>query len=231
MSIARPPFFLGLLQYGHHLSSVAALFTSGANVKLIYDSRIFRPILYALGKLVLSLGRWRVVGEVPDVKKFIAIAAPHTSNWDFPVFMSLVGVWSLRVRFIGKHTLFKPPHGWFFYWMGGMPVDRDSNKASDIVEVAAELFEKSDELILGLAPEGTRSHVTRWKTGFYRIALKAGVPIALIYIDSRTREIGFGKLFYPTGDQKADIEAIQAFYAGKQGIKKIATKAEEAKSA
>lgn len=188
---------------------------------LIYDNRFFTGLLAGLSWLVLKIGRWRVVGEIPDVPKFIAIAAPHTSNWDFPVFMSLVGHWSLRVRFIGKHTLFKGPLGPLFYWLGGIPVDRDSPEAKDVIDVAVDLFEQSEELILGLAPEGTRGAVTKWKSGFYRIAVTAGVPIALVYLDSRTREIGFGQLFEPTGDRKADMAAIQAFYAGKKGIKPV----------
>ncbi|NVJ98303.1 MAG: lysophospholipid acyltransferase family protein [Alphaproteobacteria bacterium] len=148
----------------------------------------------------------------------VVIAAPHTSNWDFPVFMAAVGYLRLNVSFLGKHSLFSGPIGWLFYWLGGIPVDRDANTAKDIVGQAVAAFDERDELVLGIAPEGTRSKVTKWKTGFYRIALGAGVPILTAYVDSRTKEIGFGEPFEPTGDMEADIAALQAFYTDKQGI-------------
>lgn len=167
----------------------------------------------------MRLGGWKVVGEVPNIPKFVAIAAPHTSNWDFPIFMSVVGVLRLRVRFLGKHTLFKGPIGWLFYWLGGIPVEREGNDVADVVKRAAEAFASRDELILGLAPEGTRSKVSKWKSGFYRIAVAADVPIVLAFVDSKKREVGIGPVFMPTGDMAADMAKIQAFYAEKAGLK------------
>nr|WP_281500727.1 lysophospholipid acyltransferase family protein [Kordiimonas marina] len=160
-----------------------------------------------------------MVGSVPADAKLVAIAAPHTSNWDFPLFMSVVGVLRLRVRFFGKHTLFEGPFGKLFYWLGGIPVERETKNAADLVNEAVEAFRTRDSLILGLAPEGTRSKVEKWKTGFYRIAVEAGVPIQFAYLDSRTREIGIGPQFIPTGDKDADLAAIQAFYADKIGVR------------
>lgn len=187
--------------------------------RLIYQNRFFSGLLYRAGKMILRLGGWKVVGEVPDIPKFVAIAAPHTSNWDFPLFMSIVGVFRLRVRFLGKHTLFKGPLGWLFYWLGGIPVEREGGDVADVVTRATEAFASRDELILGLAPEGTRSKVTKWKSGFYRIAVAAEVPIVLAFVDSRKREIGIGSVFRPTGDMAADMATIQAFYAQKTGVK------------
>jgi len=190
-----------------------------AEERLIYDSRFFRGLLYWLGRAILMLGRWKLVGKVPSDAKIVAIAAPHTSNWDFPLFMSVVGVLHLRVRFFGKHTLFDGPFGKLFYWLGGIPVERETKNAAGLVDEAVAAFRTRDSLILGLAPEGTRSKVEKWKTGFYRIAVEAGVPIQLAYIDSRTREIGIGPQFLPTGDKAADLAKIQAFYADKQGVR------------
>lgn len=186
---------------------------------LVYQNRLFAALLYYAGRVILRLGGWKVVGRVPDIPKFVAIAAPHTSNWDFPLFMSIVGVLRLQVRFLGKHTLFQGPFGWLFYWLGGIPVEREGGDVADVVKRAADAFASQDELILGLAPEGTRSKVTKWKSGFYRIAVAANVPIVLAFVDSKTREIGIGPVFEPTGDMAADMATIQSFYAGKSGLK------------
>lgn len=185
---------------------------------LIYDSIIFRPLLNFLGRAYLKLIGWRVVGSPPDIDKFVAIAAPHTSNWDFPIFMALVGYFGIRVRYLGKDTLFRGFSGRLFYWLGGIPVVRDTRDAAALVDVALELFANERELILGIAPEGTRSNVTKWKSGFYRIAVAANVPIVMAYLDADRREIGFGRVFYPTGDKNKDMAEIKAFYAQKRGL-------------
>lgn len=187
---------------------------------VIYNNSFFSGCLYFVGKVFLKLGGWKVLADgFPEDNKVVVIAAPHTSNWDFPVFMAAVGYLRLNVSFLGKHTLFKGPLGWLFYYLGGIPVEREGVAASDIVDQAVGAFEAREQLILGIAPEGTRSKVSKWKTGFYRIALKAGVPILPAYLDASKKEIGFGPLFHPTGDLDADMAAIQAFYADKQGIK------------
>ena len=175
--------------------------------------------MYALSWLTLRIGRWRVIGEVPRHDKYVAIAAPHTSNWDFPLFMALVGYKKMRIRFLGKHTLFKGFLGRLFYWLGGIPVNRSSPLANNIIDQAIQVFQEADELVLGIAPEGTRSSVTKWKSGFYRIAVAVEVPIALAYIDVQKKEIGFGPMFTPTGDQEKDFATIKAFYKDKVGIR------------
>jgi len=186
--------------------------------KLIYDNRFFRSLLKGMSWTILKVGGWTLVGQLPPDKKFVAIAAPHTSNWDFPLFMGVVGVLNMRVSFLGKHTLFKGPLGWLFYYLGGIPVDRFSLSASDIVDQVISIFNQKDRLILGVAPEGTRSGVKKWKTGFYRIAVGANVPIAFAFVDSSKKEIGFGPLFHPTGNMEADFLEIQKFYQMKVGI-------------
>ncbi len=186
---------------------------------LIYDNRFFGLLLSLLGRMTLKAGRWKVVGMPPDLGKYVVIAAPHTSNWDFPVFMSVVGLCKLKVRFLGKHGLFKPPFGWLFKWLGGIPVNRGGGGAAALVDEAINLFKHNQSLILALAPEGTRSEVTKWKTGFYRIAEGAGVPIVLAYLDAPRKELGFGMVFYPTGNMEEDIASIRTFYASKTGIR------------
>ena len=154
----------------------------------------------------------------PDIPSYVAIAAPHTSNWDFPIFMAAVGRLQLNVSFLGKHSLFEGTFGWFFYWLGGIPVNRESAAASTIVDQVVNAFSESERLILGIAPEGTRAQVNKWKTGFYRIALGAGVPIVPCYLDSVSKTIGFGDVFSPSGDMQADLLVLQAFYADKRGV-------------
>ncbi|MEX0299961.1 MAG: lysophospholipid acyltransferase family protein [Kordiimonas sp.] len=190
------------------------------NKNLLYDNRFLSALLWGIGHLILKIGRWKVVGEVPAHNKYVCVVAPHTSNWDFPIFIGLVGALRIRGRYLGKHTLFESPLGWLFYYLGGIPVDRSSPNAADIVDQAVEAMEKDDRpLVLGIAPEGTRSGVSKWKTGFYRIAVAANLPIARAFLDTKTRQIGFGPTFYPTGDIKKDMAEIQAFFTDKQGIK------------
>ncbi|NNE63205.1 MAG: acyltransferase [Gammaproteobacteria bacterium] len=154
----------------------------------------------------------------PEMAKYVVIAAPHTSNWDFPIFLAAAGHLRINVSFLGKHSLFEGTFGWLFYWLGGIPVNRTGNAASEIVDQVVQAFRQSDNLILGIAPEGTRSRVDKWKTGFYRIAVAAEVPIVPAYVDSKTKTIGFGEIFIPTGDMQADITVLQNFYADKQGV-------------
>ena len=159
-----------------------------------------------------------MIGRPPDIAKFVAIAAPHTSNWDFPIFMAAVGYLKVNISFLGKHSLFEGVFGWMFYWLGGIPVKRDANAASAVVDQVVNVFNKNENLILGIAPEGTRSRVEKWKTGFYRIATGAGVPIVPAYVDSTDKTIGFGPVFFPTGDFESDLPVLQAFYSDKKGV-------------
>lgn len=186
---------------------------------LVYHS-IFVHVFRWLSHLILFIARYKLVGELPKERRVVAIAAPHTSNWDFPVFITLVFLYRMEVRFLGKHTLFKGPMGYLMRWLGGMPVNRGTKDASAVVSTAVKLFDE-DDMVLGIAPEGTRSNVGKWKTGFYRIAVAADVPILLAYIDSKTRTVGLSHVFYPTGDMEADINKIKAFYADKTGIKPL----------
>lgn len=170
-----------------------------------------------LSGFILRLLGWRVVGQKPEEDKFVLIFAPHTSNWDFVLLMLVRSVMQIKPNFIGKHTIFWPPLSWFLKAIGGAPVNRASPK--DIVEQIVEQFDNNERYILGISPEGTRSKTNAWKTGFYRIAMSAGVPIQICYIDTATREVGLGPMFQPSGDIDKDFDWLREFYQDKQGIR------------
>ncbi len=158
---------------------------------------------------------WRFEGIFPNLPKAIYIVVPHTSNWDFLVGISTIFALRLRVSYLGKHTVFRWPLGILMTWLGGIPVDRDS--AKDVVTQVAERFRSSDKLLLALSPEGTRSQVTRWKTGFHRIALETGVPIVPVSPDYSQKLVRFGLPMEPTADLAADLHYLEDFFAGSVG--------------
>ena len=170
--------------------------------------------MHRLSLWVLRLIRWRMEGELPG-PKCVLIGAPHTSNWDLPIAMLLF--WSLEVdaRWIGKHTIFRWPVGWLMRALGGIPLDRTNTE--NFVSQAAERFAISDQLVLAIAPEGTRKHTDYWRSGFYWIAHEARVPIVLAYADYGRRVGGIGPSLTPSGDIESDMEKIRAFYADKVG--------------
>jgi 1-acyl-sn-glycerol-3-phosphate acyltransferase len=174
-----------------------------------------RKIRRLMGHAWLSAFGWRAEG-VPDVpKKAVLIAAPHTSNWDFPFTLAVSYVLDLDFSWLGKHTLFDPPFGFLFRWLGGLPVDRRDR--NNLVASVAQVLKEHDELLLLIAPEGTRSRVGRWKTGFYYIALNAGVPIVLGYLDFARKQGGILHVFHPTGDIEADMATIRQYYRAIEG--------------
>ncbi|HSG33664.1 MAG TPA: lysophospholipid acyltransferase family protein [Sphingomonadaceae bacterium] len=175
-----------------------------------------RPSLFArLAKSVLvllfRLSGWEVVGGPPEVRRCVIIGAPHTSNWDFVRFMGVTEVLGVQPAFIGKHTLFRGAVGRFMREMGGIPVDRSS--PADAVRQVTREFARRDDFMLVMSPEGTRGHVGRWKTGFYRIALAAGVPIIPGFLDHANKRLGLGPAMMPSGDYEADMRHLVAFYS------------------
>ena len=154
---------------------------------------------------------WRVEGTPPTTPKYVVIVAPHTSNWDFPIALFISWYYRMKGAWFGKHEIFTwPLLGWFFRLHGGIPVDRRCSHG--FVEQAVRVFQEREQLVLALAPEGTRAKCACWKSGFYHIALKAGVPIALGYLDFQRKCGGFGPLYYPTGDPETDLANIRAFF-------------------
>lgn len=163
-----------------------------------------------LARFILWVMRWRVVGNPPDVPKFVMTAAPHTSNMDGILFLIASVAMGLELHWIGKNTLFKGLGGRFLKWMGGISVDRKA--AKDVVGQVAAEFRSRDQLVIVIAPEGTRGKVTAWKSGFYRMAQEAGVPIALGFMDYASKRVGFGPSLTVTGDFAADMAKMMDFY-------------------
>jgi 1-acyl-sn-glycerol-3-phosphate acyltransferase len=183
--------------------------------RTIFDTPLLAPLLRRLAWVVLRVFGWRVEGERPPVARCVMIAAPHTSNWDLPMMLTVAFALRVRLCWMGKDVLFRRPAGMLFRWLGGIPVDR--RRSTGMVEQAVEAFRASKTLVLVVPPEGTRSEVRRWKTGFYFIASGAGVPIALGFLDYGRKLGGIGPLFTPSGDLEGDMQAIRAFYADKRG--------------
>jgi len=164
----------------------------------------------ALGRLMMRIQGWTFEGAIPDLPKMVLIVAPHTSNWDF-----LTGVWAkfalhLKAGFLAKHTLFWWPVGAFLRSIGGIPIDR--SRARGVADGAIRALREEERLILVIAPEGTRRKTDRWKSGFYRIAEAAAVPILLVAFDYERKVVRLGPLFQPTGDYDRDLEQIQSHY-------------------
>ena len=165
----------------------------------------------------MRLIRWKLDGEIPPHPKMVIVGAPHTSNWDFPLAMVATPALGIRIRFLGKHTLFRKPFGWFFRMLGGIPVDR--GKAAAVMAQSVAAVEAADKFALVVAPEGTRSKREYWKSGFYRIALAAEIPIVLVGLDGPNRTVTVGPDFVPTGNVGADMDRIRSFYEGHRGIR------------
>ena len=164
------------------------------------------------GRTVLRLGGWRVVGEFPDVRKLVLIGAPHSSNWDGIWGMAAKTALGLELRVLGKDALFKIPGvGFLLRRLGVIPVDRSAPHG--VVEQAAAMIRDADKLWYGLAPEGTRKRVERWKSGFWKIAKAADVPVLPVYFHYPDKVIGIGPLWTMSDDFAADMKRIHAWYA------------------
>ncbi len=170
-------------------------------------SRMFRRVLVGIYKR----HGWRAHGAVPKPRKFVLIAAPHTSNWDFVYFLGLTDDLGIKPHFMAKTSLFRWPFTNFMLDMGGVPVDRSSNK--NYVQQMIDEFNRRKEFMLTIAPEGTRGSVKAWKTGFYHIAMGAGVPLVVGMMDYASRSGGLGPAIWPTGDYVADMKKIAEIYA------------------
>ncbi len=169
-----------------------------------------------LGRGILKLGGWRMVGALPDIPRLVLIGAPHSSNWD--------GVWGfaaklaigLDARVLGKDTLFKVPlMGPLLRWLGVIPVDR--RNAKGVAGQAAAMIREADRMWFALAPEGTRRPVETWKAGFWKIARGADVPVLPVYFHYPEKVIGIGPLMDMTDDLAADMARVRAWYAPWRG--------------
>ncbi|MCM2255425.1 MAG: lysophospholipid acyltransferase family protein [Vicinamibacteria bacterium] len=176
------------------------------------SSRIMSStVMHWVGRLFFWIGGWKVVGRKPEIAKYVAIAVPHTTNWDGIWFFAAGCILRMEVCFLGKHSLFVGPFGWFLRAMGGIPLDR--GRRHNMVRQAVDWLQRADRLCIGIAPEGTRKWTPGWRLGFYHIARQAGVPIVLCYADYAKKEAGvLDEPFWPTGDVEADFARLRAIY-------------------
>ncbi len=181
----------------------------------IFDTPIIRTLMRWLSIIILKFSGWRTEGRMPEYPKLVLIAAPHTSNWDFPIMLFIAFSLRAKLYWMGKDALFQWPINRLFKWLGGIPIDR--SKSNNVVAQSIEQFNRNDKLILTIPPSGTRKRVFYWKSGFYHIANGANVPIALGFLDYRRKVGGIGPIVTPTGDIEADMENIKAFYADISG--------------
>jgi 1-acyl-sn-glycerol-3-phosphate acyltransferase len=169
-------------------------------------------LLRAIGHATLRLFGWRLTGTIPDLPRFVVIVAPHTSNWDFPVGLATKWALGFDVTWLGKDALFRPPLGWFMRAIGGLPVNRAS--ANALVDRTAQEFARRERMVLVLAPEGTRTKVDKWRSGFWHIARTADVPVVCAAIDWGRKQVRFGPTLTvrPDDGAEVDIARIKAHY-------------------
>jgi 1-acyl-sn-glycerol-3-phosphate acyltransferase len=166
-----------------------------------------------ISQWIMALWGWKFTGQYPrHLAKVVIAVGPHTSNWDFPVGVMTNSGMKLNANYLGKSSLFAWPFGFLFRYWGGIPVER--SKKSNLVAQVVEQYKQRERMHLVISPEGTRKKVDKLKTGFYHIALGAGVPICLCQFNWKTKEVFFDpELFYPTGDEKADLAYIWDYFS------------------
>ncbi len=173
-------------------------------------------MLTSFSNFLLRLCGWTIKGNYPHhLPKVMLVAAPHTSNWDFPLGILLRSAIRGNIRFLAKDSLFRPPFGWFFRWLGGYPVHRD--KSYNFVKTMTEIYLWEPYFHTVIAPEGTRKKVDKLKTGFYHIAKGGGAALVLLRLDYGKRETVFSECFYPTDNQAADFQRIDDFFKSAKG--------------
>ena len=173
-------------------------------------------LLRKIARFGINISGWTIKGMVPDEERIVIIAAPHTSNWDFVLAMLAIFGLNIKLRWLGKHSIFKPGFKIFFKWLGGIPVYRDN--PSNLIDNVVKIVKKEKSIVIAMTPEGTRKRVKRWKTGFLRIAKQTHSKILLISIDAPTKSIEIGKVFNPTGNSEDDLAFIQKYYSSFRGI-------------
>tara|TARA_A100001035_G_C27618257_1_gene424197 strand:+ start:158 stop:712 length:555 start_codon:yes stop_codon:yes gene_type:complete len=167
-------------------------------------------------KSVFKLLGWKIIGHVPkEIKKAVMVCAPHTSNWDFPLALSIFHYKGIKLNYFIKKSWLFFPLNIFFKATGAIGIDR--SKSHGLVDSMISELKKSEEMIVAVPAEGTRSWVEKWKTGFYHIAKGADVPLLLGFIDYQKKELGFGPIFYLTGDFEKDMNQLQIFFREKKG--------------
>lgn len=169
----------------------------------------------ALASFLFRLFGWQVKGALPNLPKMVIIGAPHTSNWDFPLAMTFIFYLGVHFNWMAKKEFFVAPFARIWHWLGGVPIDRQASNG--MVEQMVEAIQRRAKIVLAIAPEGTRSKVTRWRTGFYHIAYHAHIPIVPVLVDYGRKTLTITAPFTPTGDVEADLPLLQARYQGTTG--------------
>lgn len=164
----------------------------------------------ALVKFFFDLSGWKIVGKMPSIPKWVGIVAPHTSNWDFVVAMAVKVILQAQGNYVGKHQIFRWPFGWLLRKTGGIPVIR--TQKNHLVETLSREFALREKMIFASAPEGTRSYVPRFRTGFWAVAMAAKVPVVMIGLDFRKKEVQIQEPYELTGDINQDMQHIYAYF-------------------
>jgi 1-acyl-sn-glycerol-3-phosphate acyltransferase len=169
-----------------------------------------------LSRLIFKAWGWKMVGQWPyQCKKVVCVAAPHTSNWDFPVGVLVRSIIEADVKYIAKDSLFKPPFGWLFYWSGGWPVNR--SKAHNFVDSVVEVYDAHEKFAITITPEGTRKKAEKLKTGFWHIAKRAGAHIVFCTFDWEHKEIRWSEPWLPGDDLESDLQKFYDYFRGVKG--------------
>lgn len=166
---------------------------------------------------VMRLLGWEIVGGLPDLPKLVIVGAPHTSNWDFFLFLGAIHHFGIKANFLGKASLFRWPFGAMFRKVGGIPVDR--TKSGGLVGQVKAAFDAADEMYLVVAPEGTRDAAPHWKSGFVEIADRAGVPVVIAGVDGENRKLIVSPPFDADGDRTEFMAKVRRFLADKDGLR------------
>jgi len=184
----------------------------------LFTTPILSPILRVISRVILKIIRWKIVGSIPsDQRKYVLIVAPHTSNWDFVLFVLTVSVLRLKPSVLIKSTLFVGPLGWFLRYCGGIAVNR--SQANSLVSYIASIYQEHEDFVLVVTPEGTRSPNANWKRGFHHVATAAQVPILIFYVDSVIKTIGIEGMMEPSDDVEGDVLKLKKFFDTKSGLK------------
>jgi len=181
----------------------------------IFNTPGIKSFFRLLSLFLMKILGWKRIGRLPVEKRYVMIAAPHTSNWDLFYGMIMNLSFKNDVRWMGKKELFRFPFGGIMKWLGGIPVDR--SRSGNLVAGMVDEFKRRESLVIAVSPEGSRSRVNTWKTGFYHIARGAGVPVLTAFLDYEKKEAGYGPLFTPGDDIRSDMELIMDFYRNIEG--------------
>jgi 1-acyl-sn-glycerol-3-phosphate acyltransferase len=181
----------------------------------VHDTFIAKTFMRWMALIIFKVSGWRAAGQRPRIPKYVIIAAPHTSNWDFVYTICLAFILGVKPRIMMKRAWFRWPMAPFLQWLGAFPIDRSG--ANDVVMQLIQCFNENKQMSIVVPPSGTRKKVIHWKTGFYHIAKGAGVPVVLGYLDYKQKVGGIGPTVPITGNMEADMKAIRDFYSDIKG--------------